>query len=757
MKNKLSNILDKHYLALIIFVIVIYAIMGRGGFFLSSNSGFAALIWPPAGAALFFVLIYGYRVWPGIFLGALITSSLNYPFILETPTIIFNYPQLITISAGASLQAVFAGYLVNKFNCFDPEFSDPGKIGLFYFLSGPVACLTNATIAFFSFFVIGVSSFNSLFEEWLLWWFADSTSTILFFTIIYTFLRFDIKRSKQIAIILGTALIVTFGMFFIGRQWEQERMDLLFTQEVISARDSLEQIEGTYRALINNLIGFKSFREGLEKEDFRAFATNNLNFNKTVRSIAWIEKVANVDKEKYESDLNEVYEDGYKIWFFDENRNRIENEIRDIYLPVKFIEPQSISQAAIGYDIMSDEVRSRTLREAFDLKSPLMTAPVILATEPGGVKAVTIYVPIHNNNEVEGAFAILIKIDSLISEMISNTIADELEISLRDKEAAGSPVFNSERIMDGYIDREPIVLEANMFNRTWELMFRRTMNFINKNRTSQPLFIGMAGMVFAALVAIGIVILSGQRLFLEKLVRSRTVDLQKANLTKTEFMANMSHDLRTPLNAIIGFSDIMQKELYGDLGSDKYREYSKDINTSSEYLLSLINDVLDYSAIEANKRNIEKEEIDVKEIAAECLRTIRPLSDKKSITPTLDVPEDISPLYADVRAIKQIFINLLSNSVKFTPINGTVSITVREKDNNHILTFLDSGEGIEEKNISKILEPFARVENDPHLPQEGTGLGLSIVQSLVHLHGGSLKIDSVIKQGTTITIVIPSQ
>jgi signal transduction histidine kinase len=171
---------------------------------------------------------------------------------------------------------------------------------------------------------------------------------------------------------------------------------------------------------------------------------------------------------------------------------------------------------------------------------------------------------------------------------------------------------------------------------------------------------------------------------------------------------------------------------------------------------ALINDVLDYSAIEANKRNIDKEEIDLKELAKECLRTIRPLSDKKSIVSILEIPDGTLSLFADVRAIKQIFINLLSNAIKFTPMNGKVSIKIQEKDGNHIIQFIDTGDGIEEKNIARILEPFARVENDPHLPQEGTGLGLSIVQSLVHLHQGTLDIESIVDQGTTITIKIPS-
>ena len=330
-----------------------------------------------------------------------------------------------------------------------------------------------------------------------------------------------------------------------------------------------------------------------------------------------------------------------------------------------------------------------------------------------------------------------------------------LEVSMRDRDIEGAPIFNSARIMDGYIDREPITVEVTIFNRTWELLFRKTMNFINKNRTSQPLFIGMAGMVFSALVSIGIIILSGQRLFLEKLVKSRTVDLQKANLTKSEFIANMSHDLRTPLNAIIGFSDIMQKELYGKFETDKYLEYSKDINNAGEYLLSLINDVLDFSAIEANKRNIDKEEIDISLIIKECLRTIAPLSEKKKNQINTNFPTDFPKLFADNRAVKQIVINVLSNAVKFTPTEGTVNI-ITDVDFEHIIIKVeDTGEGITKENISKILEPFARVENNPHLPQEGTGLGLSIVQSLIKLHDGKLEIDSEIGVGTIVEVYFP--
>ena len=169
----------------------------------------------------------------------------------------------------------------------------------------------------------------------------------------------------------------------------------------------------------------------------------------------------------------------------------------------------------------------------------------------------------------------------------------------------------------------------------------------------------------------------------------------------------------------------------------------------------MINDVLDYSAIEANKRNIDKEEIDVFHIINDCLRTISPLSEKKKIQIKIDSNPELPALFADKRSVKQIMINVLSNAVKFTPTEGNVTIKADTDLDNIIIKVSDTGEGITNDNIVKILEPFARVENNPHLPQEGTGLGLSIVQSLITLHDGKLNIESEIGVGTTVEIYFP--
>lgn len=754
---KFANYLHKNYVLLIVTSALTYLILAKIGFTLSEGSGFAALIWPPAGASFAFIYYFGYRVWPGLFIGALCSTIMMVPIIFENPVLLFSMPQLFTIAAGSVLQASLAYWLVCRFNCAHHDFSDPNKIGLFYLLIGPLASLTNATIALVSFWLVGLNSFVGLLQEWLLWWLSDSTSSILFFTVIFSIFSFEPKRRKIMGIIIGCGLMVTVGLFYIGRQWEKERLELLFNQEVIASTDIFKQITSSHEALINNLSGFKSYRPKLEREELQRFANNNLAFNQSVRSISWIEIVPLENKREYEKYLSEKFEREIVLWQLDENLDyQIADGFPDSYAVVKFVEPYHLYFAVIGLILNNDDVRMSAITKAIDTKSAALTAPIQLSIDDQQANGVTIYFPsFDENGELDGLFAALIQIDMLIEDMISIAEPDHLEVSMRDKNGPDQPYFTSERVIDGYIDQNPVSVDVEIFDRTWELVFRKTQSFIDENRTSQPLFISMAGMIFVAMVSIGIMILSGQRLFLEKLVRRRTLDLQQANATKSEFMANMSHDLRTPLNAIIGFSDIMQKELYGKMCDEKYLEYTKDINQSSEYLLSLINDILDFSAIEANKRSLDFEEIYVDEILDGCVRTLQPLSQKKNIGLVVNYDDDIRPIHADMRSVKQIIINLLSNAIKFTSDGGIVIVNVSDKKDGQLITFKDTGVGIPKENIAKILEPFGRVENDPLQPQEGTGLGLSIVLALMELHNGSLEIESEVGVGTSVNVFFP--
>ncbi len=229
---------------------------------------------------------------------------------------------------------------------------------------------------------------------------------------------------------------------------------------------------------------------------------------------------------------------------------------------------------------------------------------------------------------------------------------------------------------------------------------------------------------------------------------------EAANQAKSEFLANMSHELRTPLNAVIGFSEIMQSGMFGPLGSDRYEEYAKDIHQSGNYLLGVINDILDMSKIEAGRYSLEIEKIDLCPLIKEAVRVVAVPAAEKDIEVITQIDDAIS-IDADRRAIKQILLNLLSNAVKFTGQPGRITVRAKHVGRAVALTIEDTGCGIPKAALRKLGNPFEQVQNQFSKNHTGSGLGLAISRSLAEMHGGALKIRSREGIGTIVSVRIP--
>ena len=244
------------------------------------------------------------------------------------------------------------------------------------------------------------------------------------------------------------------------------------------------------------------------------------------------------------------------------------------------------------------------------------------------------------------------------------------------------------------------------------------------------------------------------RLFSE--LQDKTRQLEAANQHKSEFLANMSHELRTPLNAIIGFSEVLIERMFGEL-NDKQDDYLRDIHSSGKHLLSLINDILDLSKIEAGRMELDVERFDVPAALGNALALVRERAQRHGIALSLQVAPEVGEMRADERKFKQILLNLLTNAVKFTPDGGRVDVRAGLIDGVLQVAVADTGIGIAPQDQAAVFEEFRQVGRHYTNKQEGTGLGLALTKRFVELHGGTLTLQSEPGKGSTFTFTLPSQ
>ncbi len=303
------------------------------------------------------------------------------------------------------------------------------------------------------------------------------------------------------------------------------------------------------------------------------------------------------------------------------------------------------------------------------------------------------------------------------------------------------------------MDRQPLIVETNLHIDDLE-------SLIASERPSALLrgFILTTGGKYAGVGnALSLLRLSVMRTERRNrdLERSR-IEAETASRAKSRFLANMSHELRTPLNAIIGFAELIKSQTMGPLASGKYDDYVDDIHASGLHLLSIINDILDMAKIEDGKMVLHEDVMDLSRIVPSCLRMVYERAGRAGVTLDEDIATGLPGLYADERAVRQILLNLLSNSVKFTPPGGRVTVAARlNVDGSLRLSVRDTGIGIAPDHLETVMQPFGQVASAYSRRHDGTGLGLPLVKSLADLHGARFTIDSRVDHGTDVAIIFP--
>ncbi|HXV18501.1 MAG TPA: ATP-binding protein, partial [Candidatus Omnitrophota bacterium] len=467
---------------------------------------------------------------------------------------------------------------------------------------------------------------------------------------------------------------------------------------------------------------------------------------------------------------------------------RVPEGERDRYV-IKFVEPRSGNEKLVGSDLSVDEQMLEALDKAAALARPAATGIHTMSQNGRGRTGFSVYLPVYKPSArlfsqeerragVEGYVSVVFRTKALFVDIFKSEVLDPL---------INFEIYDDGLVMPSRLLYRHLPLASNEYTqaqfqaartlriagRFWVIRFHALPGFGEGDiKHSLPLYVLLAGICFSFLIFGILLSLNVSRMLrqtneeLEKdiekrehiereLERARDA-AEEASHAKSRFLAGMSHELRTPLNAIIGFSEVLKTENFGKL-NEKQKEYVGDVWESGKHLLSLINDILDLSKVEAGKMELELGDVDLKSLLRNSLAVIKEKAWDNQITVTVKIEEGLGMIRADERRVKQIIFNLLSNAIKFTPRGGQVGLEARyDKTGSVLVSVWDNGIGIEARHAHKVFAEFEQIGSEYSRRGGGTGLGMPLSKRFVELHGGQMWFESAGKgKGTRFSFTLP--
>ena len=755
---------------------VLYFVMGRLGLFMAAQPGYATIVWPPSGIAMGFILAYGLRMWPGVFIGSFFVnlSLQGGPFVTINQVDWSTILPAAAVGFGSTLQALVGFTLVRRvFGMTPPKIHTARQGLLLFFLCGPLACLTASTIAVATLYSFGQLPANLVFENWYTWWLGDLLGVFVFLPLVLIFINeyHEIKKYREglkplSALIIMTVivpLIVTFyawktaGTFiYENNKWQFVNM----TAE--SERALLHRIE-SYALVLVSGSGFFGGSDNVSRDEWQTFVgTLDIENNfPGIGGIGYIEYVPEGGVADFLATVRESNQD----FVIHPPGPHAGNFI------ITYIEPREKNAEAFGLNISFEKKRYDAAIRARDTGKPTMTRSIELVQDqdktPGFLLLQAIYkkgeeihdtveerranlvgwiyAPFVGRNFFEGLTYSQSSTMNIRVYDGTDTQAKNLIYSSVPQNGPHAPMFTTQRTIS--------VMQQN-----WTIAWESTPAYERATSSPTPTMIMIGGMIFSGLYAAFLFNMLNRTKIIESLVREKTQEAErqkeeaiKAASAKADFLAKMSHEIRTPMNGVLGFIDILQ-----DTPLDpEQRAYLEKAKVAGNTLLRVIGDILDLSRIESGKIDIDSAPFNIRTALSLCVDLVQARAQEKNLTLDCVVSARCPPvLIGDKYRIKQIAINLLANAVKFTE-QGSIILRVDYANGNLLMEFEDTGIGIAKDKLDDVFENFVQEETGMMRRYGGSGLGLSITRQLVMVMGGSIRVESEKGRGSRFFVNIP--
>ena len=596
-----------------------------------------------------------------------------------------------------------------------------------------------------------------------------------------------LRLSPKVILVATCGLAITLSIASLAHNKDKITQTTMFRQVANSRATELRHgIKNNLSLQLDSLKAYFESSNFVDRNEFKSFTSGMLS-NNMILAFGWVPDVPGSERQKFEEAARQEGLPGFGIFELSGEGKKIPAGRRDMHHPVYYSEPGDETNYALGYDASSSPVRMQAIALAEATGMPVATTPIQIVTGNNAPESIIVYYPVRKpstttedpprwqNGLIVAALPLQELLDSTLIHANRNDPTAETDFFQLDPNAPPLPLTSFPARFRGEppavfpetgetgISEISAIYPLFSFGRAYAIVLKPGKAFLDTHPGRSPWTTIIPGILLTMLIAFITEILSRRDENLEREVELRTLDLiavnarlESATRAKSNFLAHMSHELRTPLNVIMGFSEILQKSMLGP-SSPKYAEYAEDIHSGGTYLLSLINDVIDLSKIEAGKFTLLPEPVDILALVRDCSRLTAQIMEKKELHLHLAMPDTLPRAMADERAIRQVLLNLLSNAIKFTPADGIITISARHDAENHRLWIevMDTGIGVAPENLEKIFAPFQQENSMIAKKFGGTGLGLAISRDLIRLHGSDMMLQSAPGVGSRFSFTLP--
>lgn len=761
-----ANASIKNYIrefSLQVFVFLLYFFAGKLSLNLSSIDGYSTPVWPPAGLALGFVLLFGNRVWFALFLGAYFTNTTHLPTLETLAEFFTSDPQNITISLGNATSAVIGSFLLKRYSNTNLNIFQANEISHFFVFAGPVTALVSSVIGSLSLLYFKIIYLEFLVQTWITWWMGDTIGIIIFtplMILIYKWYKGEEKLLRLITFASATmsTFIFTLSIFFLTRNWEKEFIKYRIKSDGQITAAGIENRLLDNIKVVKGLGSFISLTTNLNRKNFDTFSKGVLEESDSVTTLSWNPWVKHSERNTAEAKLKIDYPDSIGI-SIQKNQTLISSPKYEDYVYIKYIYPYLENKDAIGYNLLSDLKRKEALFRAREKQGFDMTGKISFVQSKDKDSGFLVFYPVLRSTGEYGFATAVIRISTIIDKALTGNDQNHLCIKM---EEINSPYHQEiiskncsdmeEKIFSDYYHIHQMTIGSHLLN----IKTIATKEYFQRNLSNASRLLLIISSLLTGLLGILLLLVMGKEKSIQDIVEKRTFELEKANRVKSEFLANMSHEIRTPMNGVLGMLTLLEQT---NVDAEQ-KDYLDNAEKSVLSLLTIINDILDVSKLENKKLEIIPKPTNIYKLCKDITNIFLADAKKKNLDLSMTVT-GLEPnlfILVDGNRLRQILINLIANAVKFT-FTGSVKLDVRFTEDKKFIVFdvKDTGIGISEDNISRLFDRFVQLEDSRTKKFEGSGLGLYISKQLINLMGGEIKVFSVLDEGSTFQFSIPFQ